>query len=71
MLFKISQENNKFVTSVSRKLTFNGVLTNFETFISKSYKGSLIDTLLYRGFSLCSNFEMFHQKISALKSTYA
>ena len=33
---RISRENNKFVTSV-------------ESFISKCYKRSLIDTLLYRG----------------------
>ena len=57
---KISHENNKFVTSFYRKLTFSGVFTNFESFISKCYKRSLIDTLLYRGFSLCSNMEKFH-----------
>ena len=44
----ISRENNKFVTSVYRKPTFSGVFTNFESFISKCYKRSLIDTLLYR-----------------------
>ena len=45
----ISRENNKFVTSVYRKPTFSGVFTNFESFISKCYKRSLIDNLLYRG----------------------
>ena len=39
---KISWENNKFVTSVYRKLTFSGVFTNFESFIFKYYKRSLI-----------------------------
>ena len=39
----ISCENNKFVTSVYRKPMFCGVFTNFESFISRSYKCSLID----------------------------
>ena len=52
---KISGENNKFATSVYRKPAFSGFFTNFESFISKCYKRSLTDTLLYRGFSLCSN----------------
>ena len=41
---KINPENNKLVTSVYRKLTFSGVFTNFESFISKSYKCNLIVT---------------------------
>ena len=59
-----------FVTSVYRKPTFSGVFTNFESFISKCYKRSLIDTLLYRGFSLCSDMEKFHQEVSSLKSVF-
>ena len=65
---KISREKTRFVTSVYRKPTFSGVFTNSESFISKCYKRSLIDTLLYREFSLCTNMEKFHQEISSLKS---
>ena len=57
---KISRENNTFVTSVCRMPTFSGVFTNLQSFISNCYKRSLIDTLLYRGFSLCSSMEIFH-----------
>ena len=60
---KISHENNKYVTSVYRKPTFSGVLANFESFIDKCYKRSLIDNLLYRGFTLSSNMEKFHQEL--------
>ena len=67
---KISRENNKFVTSVYRKTTFSRVFTNFESFISKCYKCSLIDISLYRRFNLCSNMENFHQEISSLKSVF-
>ena len=38
--------------------------------VSKCYKRSLIDTLLYKGLSLCSNREKFHQEISSLKSVF-
>ena len=66
----INCENNKFVTSVYRKPTFSGVFTNFKSFISKYYKRSLIDTLLYRRFSLFSNMEKFHQEVSSPKSVF-
>ena len=59
---EISHKNNKFVTSIYQKST------SFEMFISKSYKCSLIETLIYRGFSICSNLDNFHQKINTLKS---
>ena len=49
---KVNHENNKFVTSAYWKPTFSEVFTNFESFISKCYKPSLIDTLLYRGFMI-------------------
>ena len=64
---KIAGENNKFNTSVYRKLTFSGVFTNFESFIPNSYKYTLIFTLLHKAFKLCSNFELSHQKIENLK----
>ena len=63
---KISSKNNKLVTSVYWKPTFSGVFTNFESFISTSYKRSLIDTLLHSRFSLCSNMK-FLQEISSLE----
>ena len=53
---KTSHEDNKFVFSIYRK-PFSGVFTNLQSFISKSYKCSLIDTSLYREVSLCSNME--------------
>ena len=63
---KISRENNKFVTSVQRKPTSCGVFTNFESFISKSYKCSLIDT--YAKQSLFPSMEKFYQEINTLNS---
>ena len=65
---KINGKNNKPCTSADRKPSFSGVSTNFESFISICYKLSLIDTLLYGGFSLCSNIKKFHQEISSPKT---
>ena len=59
---QISRENQKLVTSVYQKPTFIGIFTNLESFISKSHICNLIDSLLYRGFSLCSNMKKFPQE---------
>ena len=67
---KIVRDNNKFTTSVYRKTTFSGVLTNFESFIPTSYKYTLIFTLLYGAFKPCSNFELFHQDIENLTNIF-
>ena len=64
---KITRELNSFSTSVYRKPTFSGVFTNFDSFIPLSYKTGLIWSLLYRAFSLCSIFELFHQEILKLR----
>ena len=67
---KITRELNSFSTSVYRKPTFSGVFTNFDSFIPLSYKTGLIWLLLYRAFSLCSSFELFHQEILKLKDIF-
>ena len=66
---KINLKTTSLFISVYRNPTFSGVFTNFESIISKSYKRSLIDTLLYTLlYSLCSNMKNFNQEISSLKS---
>ena len=50
---KITRDNNKFMTSVYHKPTFSGVLTDFGSFIPKSYRSNLLFTLLHRAFKLC------------------
>ena len=67
---KITRELNSFSTSVYRKSTFSGVFTNFDSFIPLSYKTGLIWSLLYRAFSLCCSFELFHQEILKLKDIF-
>ena len=64
----IFRENEKFATNVYRKKTFSGVYTNFKSFIPETYKIGLIKPLLFRRFSLCSDFIKFHHEIDKLKS---
>ena len=63
----IYREKGKFVTNVYWKKTFSGVLTNFSSFIPETYKTDLIKSLLFRCFSLCSDFENFHNEINISK----
>ena len=67
---EIDRGNNNFATSVYQNCTFRSVFTNFESFFSKSYEPSPIDTLLYRVIRLCSCMEFFHQEISFMKSIF-
>ena len=50
-------EKKAFKTVVYRKSTFNGVFTNFKSFIPKTYKTGLLETMLFRCFSMCSSYE--------------
>ena len=49
---KITRHNQQFKTSVYRKPTFSGVFTHYENYFDQTYKKSLIDTLLFRCFSV-------------------
>ena len=56
----IFRENDKFATNDYRKKTFSGVYINFKSFIPEPYKIGLIKSLIFRCFSLCSDFIKFH-----------
>ena len=65
----ISRSENGFKTSVYHKPTFSGVYSNFNTFIYDQYKIGLTFTLLFRTFSIVSDFSRFHTEVSHLKDT--
>ena len=67
---KIVRYSGKFQTSVYRKPTFSGVLTNFESFLPISYKYNLISTLLHRGFMICSSYRTLHFEIMKIKQIF-
>ena len=61
----ISRSKNGFKTSVYHKSNFSGVYSNFISFIYNQI--DLIFTLLFRTFSLVSDFYRFHTEVSYLK----
>ena len=63
----IFREKGKFVTNIYQKKAFSGVYANFNSFIPQTYKTGLIKSLLFRCFSLCSDFVELHHEINILK----
>ena len=67
---KLLQLNKRFVTSIFRKATFSGVFTNYDSFISDTYKIGLVHILLFRFFKICSSMENFHIEVELLRSIF-
>ena len=63
---KITHHNQQFKTSVYSKPTFSGVFTHYESYADQTHKKSLIATLLFRGFSICSDYTSFHLEVENL-----
>ena len=64
----VTRKPTGFVTSVYRKPTFSGVYTNFDSFLPSIYKTGLISTLLYRSYTICSNWKLIHTEMITLQS---
>ena len=64
---KITRNNQQFKTSVYRKPTFSGVFTHNESYLDQIYKKLLNDTLLFRCFSICSDYTLFYLKDENLR----
>ena len=64
------RQNKRLVTSIFCKATFSGVFTNYDGFISDTYKIGLVHTVLFRFFKICSSMENFHVKVELLRSIF-
>ena len=65
----ISGINNENLTlQTYHKSTYTGLLLNFKSFTSFSYKISLIKCLIDRSFKICNNWNSFHNDIENIKS---
>ena len=67
---EVSLEGNQFATPVYHKPTFSGIDTHFDSFLPTTYKFSMIYTLVFRCFSICSNWTNFHNELVFLKDTF-
>ena len=64
----VSRDPDGFSTSLYRKPTFSGLYSNFASFMPEKYKVSLLLTLLFRGFTLCTDWNKFYSELKTLKS---
>ena len=64
----ISRNNKGFTITVYHKPTFRALYSNFNSFIAHKYKHGLILTLLFRTFSIVSDFYKFHEEVNYLKN---
>ena len=67
----VSRCNGHFLTGVFRKKTFTGLGMNFFSNCSFSFKLNACKTLLFRAYSLSSNWFKFHEEMSFLKSYFS
>ena len=66
----IYRDSGKLQTSVDRKPTFSGVLTNFKSFLPILHNYNFVWTLLHRGFMICSPYRTLHFEILKLKHIF-
>ena len=60
--------NQNLKPQTYHKLTYTGLLLNFERFTSFSYKISSVKCLRDRSFKICNNWNSFHNDIENIKS---
>ena len=63
----ITNEKNRFSTSVYRKKTLIGLFTQFHSFTQMSYKIGLIRCLIHRAFKFSSLYIIFHNELEKIK----
>ena len=67
---KLPTRQTRFVTFIFRKATFSGVFTNYDSFISDTYKIDLVHVLLFQFLKMCSSMENVHIEVELLRSIF-
>ena len=67
---KVVRESNVFTISAYRKSSFNGVYTHFDSYMPYNYKFSLVSTIVFCSFTICSDMPKFHQEICKIKDVF-
>ena len=70
LVVEIFRENGKFVTTAYRKSTFSGVCAHFESFLPFTQKFGMHYTLVYRCFTLRSDWKNCHRELVDLKQIF-
>ena len=66
----VSRFNGNFVTGIFRKKTLTGLGFNFYSYCPFIFKVNSCRTLLFRAYSLCSNWIKFHEEVEFLKQYF-
>ena len=64
----VTRENGMFTTNIYRKPTFSGLYSNFHSFLPEKYKTGLFLTLLFRIYTICSDWSKIHSEIINLRN---
>ena len=59
--------DGSIVTSIYRKPTFSGLYMKWDSFVPKSHKKGLVNSLVFRAWKLCSSYVLFHSEIMFVK----
>ena len=66
-VFILGINNQNLTLQTYRKSTYTGLILNFKSFTSFSYKISLIKCLIDRSFKICNNWNSFHNDLENIK----
>ena len=69
-VFISDSDNQNLTIQTYHKSTYTGLLLNFKSFTSFSYKISLIKCLIDRSFKICNNWNSFYNDIESIKFNY-
>ena len=67
---KVIREDYVFTTSVFRKPSFSGVYTHFDSYMPLNYKFSLVSTIIFRNFTICSDMPKVHLEICKINDIF-
>ena len=67
---KVVRKSNVFTTSVYHQPSFSGVYTHFDSYMPMNYKFSLVSTIIFRSFTICSDMPKSHQEICKIKDIF-
>ena len=65
------EADGSFSTSIYRKPTYTGLISQFTSFGPLSYKFNLISALVHRAWGICSSYANFHSEIEYLTQLFS
>ena len=62
-----NQNQSSFTTKIYRKPTYTGLILKWNSFVPKSYKKSVVGSMVYRAIKICSSYALIHNEIETIK----